>query len=367
VSPSGVYLNLRRFSGNEQFVVKRGADIEEILSGAQPAWAPDSKSIAYIRNKENKANPLPRNQSPMAALVVYSLSTRDEKRLIPDTELGAAIGSPAWSHDGKVLWQLIQDSHGVRLLYRADIKTGIFTRVAENVVGNNSMFAALSSDDKTIYMIDQSPGQVRTCLMVPITSIDVNSGQQRQIVSLPRPRRFILSSDQKTLYSTVCREDANTGDTPRNKAIVSVDLATGVQKQILSLQNPDELTIFDLALSPDGRTLVFTVETGTSAQRNSHSRLYRVGVDGDGYRKLADVPSETGVSWSRNGSILFLEPESWEPINIPSNGNDPEMRSVPRCVNCSLSPDGLRVFKPRGDYFELWALENVSSSLASRK
>src|SRR4030095_2832552 len=101
-------------------------------------------------------------------------------------------------------------------------------------------------------------------------------------------------------------------------------------------------------------------------------QLYRIGVDGDGYRKLADLKSEARMSWSGDGSILFLQQNNPEPISVPRNGNDPEVRSVAGCVPNSsggnvCSPDGLHVIKGRSIYVELSALDNVSSFLAKRQ
>jgi Tol biopolymer transport system component len=253
------------------------------------------------------------------------------------------FGSPVWSHDGKFLLQVIQDSKGIRSLYRVDLKTGEFKQIAGNV---GDEVVALSSYDETIYMTH--PPERGTCPSQSITAIDLSSGRQREIVSLPMRRaRFsdgrapvILSFDEKTLYAGVCGE-----------GIVSVDLATGVQKQILSSQDAVRERGIDLSLSPDERTLAFIVWNADG------SRLYRIGVAGTGYRKLADMNSNARMSWSGDGTILLLEQEKPEPINIPRNGNDPEVRSVQGCVN-GCSPDGLRVVKRRDPYLELWALDN---------
>ncbi len=83
---------------------------------------------------------------------------------------------------------------------------------------------------------------------------------------------------------------------------------------------------------------------------------------------------EAKVSWSVDGSILFLEQNKAESISVPRNGNDPEVRSVAGCVpnssgrQLSRSPDGLHVIKGRGIHtVAAITLDNVSSFLAKRQ
>ena len=161
-----------------------------------------------------------------------------------------------------------------------------------------------------------------------------------------------------------------------------MDLVSGVQKQILSVQtsaqNPagSRLSVEDLSLSPDGRTLAVMVvskvpRSGLLAYDGQ--QIYRVGIDGDGYRRLADSgnPGVSVMSWSNDGSVLYLEGIKPTLMNIPRDGNDPEVRPVhPRCgfwddqINCS--PDGRHMIKESVDYNELWEMDNVPAFLAKR-
>ncbi|HEX5759239.1 MAG TPA: S9 family peptidase [Thermoanaerobaculia bacterium] len=107
--------------------------------------------------------------------------------------------------------------------------------------------------------------------------------------------------------------------------------------------------ISEPALSPDGRSVAFTLRTTDRAANRARFDLWLVGGDGSGLRRLTDHPeNDTGPTWSPDGAALyFLSPRSGssQVWRVPVGGGEPEQVSrLPLDVaGFRLAPDGTRL------------------------
>ncbi len=270
----------------------------ESFVGTRPTWSPDGKSIMFKRHHSGSTDTYD--------LVVRSLESGDERTYL--TNLGTTgNGAAVWFHDGQRIMTGIGRSDGSRVSYQIDLRTGDFKELLGGVGPR-----ALSLDDKTIYLVrpPQTPNLV---------SVDLNTGQERPIFTLPAG------------------------------AMVRV------------------------SLSPDGRMLAILQE---DPQEPKQRRIARAAVDGSNYQEVFSAPAadlrQGNLEWTKDSrGILFdIRKEGdpvWRIIRVPSEGGMPEFtgfESVDAMQSFELSPDGSHISLSRAKRVEeLWTLDNVLSAL----
>jgi Tol biopolymer transport system component len=332
---------------------QRGDDALDTINGLLPAWSPDGKRIAFMRR--------PTPDSIARELLVYTLETRDEKRYVPSSNIGDPVDTPVWLHNGQSILQFVLDPKGERTLYRVDLKSGEFKQIRPAVSTSNFV---VSLDDR-IYVAAPGAAAPGACRMDTILEIDLRSGQQRQLASLPAPDSsslptsdsLVLSPDGKTLYTAACEK----GEGTRQAHLVAVDINTGAQRYVLSLKDPDRIHT-PFVLSPDGMTFVVQIGNADRASITGKFQLSRVGIAGEGYRKIVDLESfARNISWSADGSTVNVLPVRPASITVPARDGHPAVRSISQSEAIRrISPD-----RSRAIYFvsdtrqELWALDNV--------
>jgi dipeptidyl aminopeptidase/acylaminoacyl peptidase len=233
---------------------------------------------------------------------------------------------PIWMPDGSGVLVAVPQANGTQTLYRADLKTGECREAAplgRFVTGGLGLRAAISADARMLYVRGTVTKSWDDVHLDRITTVDLDTGEQREIVKLPPP-----------------------------------------------------YLVDDLALSPDGRTLSFVGMNwdGQKQQAVAHV-LARVDVDGSGYRELTrDVEPAQGamsMKWSADGGAVLLSrvdaSGAIRLMRIPADGGHPELTGVvapPRTV-LDVEPKRLRVaVATPSRSFEIWTLEHLPAALS---
>jgi Tol biopolymer transport system component len=253
-------------------------------------------------------------------LVVRSIETGEARSMLKSMRLA---GSTMWLRDGKTLLQAVRDSANTIHFDRVDVSTGEFKEVLATGATSNSLESALSPDEKTVY---------------------TNTG---------------------------------TGNTNGSRTIAAFDLATGQRREVFTAK--DDGLVPGIALSPDGRTIVFKV---FYPGKRSEKHLCLIGVDGSNFREIyTDTEAGDGtlrpqMAWTRNGrSILFTRAteDGWRLMRIPVEGGTPEFTGLAgkgTNTNINLNPDGSRIAfndSVSASNAELWALDNLMSVLKAER
>jgi Tol biopolymer transport system component len=302
VSPSGTYYYGLRPTPPQIFVAElnpvggppRGgvAKLTENFVGVAPSWSRDGKWIAFKR-------PLSGNTHET---VIHSMESGAEWPIQPE-RMGVAV--PIWYLDGSV-----------------------------QPIMNNT------------FRISMSGGEPR--------KFDATR-------SLGLEARGVLSPDDKLFYRIGNRDSLNNNGP--YEGIEVLDVTTGQRVGFFPV--PGRINSKP-ALSPDGRTLAVRSEKG----------IARIGVDGAGYRELYAIPDplmQVHFAWARDGRSILFTPETGDNgarlMRLPADGGQPEFTgiSAETITNFDLSPDGTRVvYAARSDKWEFWALDNVASAWGGR-
>jgi hypothetical protein len=290
---------------------------------------------------------------------------------------------------------MLQDSNNKESLYRVDLKSGEFKQIVPVVEGRPQALS-LSADDKILYVRTffgpPAAGQGR---MDRVMAIDLSNGQQRNIatvsavdaVGAASAGSLILSPDNKTLYTKACDPPAGLEFPHVCRRIVAVDVSTGQQRTVLTVQDSDQIPqLGGFALSADGHDLaiVSTPKGDVAKSPEGKFHLIRVAVDGSGYRNLYEwdsrgVSFNPNVSWTPNGAAIMLSGSQptddgilrFQAMQVPANGGNP------KAINSAsdnwdgfvLSPDGARaaVSVNEAARHEVWALDNIASYLKTAR
>ena len=165
-------------------------------------------------------------------------------------------------------------------------------------------------------------------------------------------------------------------------------MATGEERLVVTFPGPGlpGRSEPSLTVSPDGATIAIKAWVDDSS---ATGRIITVHSDGSGYRDLHG-PFQGGgwadlLRWTPDGQSLLFSvntgtPGSWRILRIPTTGGTAEADgleaakltgTIPAPMNISsfdISPDGSRIaFSSRNQtIYELWSLDNVLSALSSR-
>jgi Tol biopolymer transport system component len=336
MSTAGAVYYRRFFEGGQSvFIAERttsGARIVRSFDGGGVAWSPDNKTIAFLKGRQGGID-----------LFFRSLATGEERRY---THAGLGQAQLRWLHDSSAVIAMVQP---------------------EGDAGRAG---------GALYLVDATSGSFKRLL-------------GRYSEAYLRHPTSDVSPDDATIYAVV-REYPESPQTPW-KAIVGTDLATGVERRVVTFPGSG---LSDgapgLAVSPDGTVLAILASAGEPAKGGR--RIITVGIDGTNYREQY-VPFVSGatnsvVRWTPDGqSILFLATQPSGDVRlmrIPRNGGQPELadmgssilqsgsgsslwRGIP--LSLDLSPDGSQIAfgALRSSTHELWVLENVGTVLAARR
>jgi Tol biopolymer transport system component len=276
-------------------------------------WSPDGRQLAYISGRG-----------------FHSTAVQGRVLCITDVETGKQrdvplplenLQWPRWSPDGRSILVRAQDREKGAGFYRVDAQTGQATLLAQN-----ARIAVWSADGKSILLTRFPEG------------VPKDGDRIGQIIS-----REAKTGAEKELYREATK--VNTGDA----------------------------LIHDLAVSPDGRNLAFTVLNGQEPKcikivptAGGEARvIYRVPKDDP-------IPEFTGLAWTSDGrELLCVKPKRGEASRaipgerelwaIPVQGGPPRRLGLSGLGlrNPRVAPDGKRIaFTAGANTFEVWVMEN---------
>ncbi len=313
----------------------------------------------------------------MVDVYTASLDVKAGKVVIPPTRAAQRfIGSNRdsdWSPDGGYLAYVsgrgpFATAPGLKVLGIVSLETGKQREVP--LALERAGHPRFSPDGRSVLLNGADRKQREGIYLV-----DVQTGQATLLV--PDGRVAVWSRDGKTIFFTRFPE-ALPKEGDRIGQIIARDLATGAEKEIYreaTNVNTGDGLIYDLAISPDGRSLAFTVVNGKEPKSikvlpiaGGEARvIYRVAKEDP-----QGVPNFSGLEWSADGrELLFIRTAATEanigsPVNrdlwaLPVGGGQPRKLglSMLGLTDPRLHPDGKRIsFTAGGNKAEVWVMEN---------
>jgi len=377
-----------------------GSRETEIVKAAgenrQPVWTPDGAHILFISNrtghwdlwsvavKDGKAaGPETLVHAEIGRIwamgfrggsYIYYYSGPDDLSKTADfvniVDLGASRNSPGsvahaesfvgvwprWSPDGKsIAFKRHRPSaDGFDLVVRS-VDTGDERAYASKLGVSGNSPVTWSHDGKTVVdLIAGAPYRV-----------DLKTGEFVTMPNLPKNTQFNFSPDDNTVYFN---EDFTQRDQEKPARIFATDLGTGQSRDVFTMPEPGWDPFY---VSPDGRTLV-----GSRYEPyETMAHLFRVEVDGTGYRELYNIAMRDfyfNFTLTKDGRWIVLAkrtPEdNWQLLRIPTEGGAPQEMGVkieaPLDGSIHISPDGSRIaFATSKGAEELWTLDNVLAEI----
>ncbi|AEE48717.1 S9 family peptidase [Haliscomenobacter hydrossis] len=297
----------------------------ESISG--PVFAPDGKSIAFVRAVKSKPQvfimPLDGGEawqltdvsygagnprfSPDGRKILFSVSL-NLSSLLADTLLNPSKGVPAWSmekpgfpkneflnRDKKIKPNPDGNLDEIRAYLDKDVedrKAKVFNRL--NFQGEAMVEPEISFNH--LFVIEVKEGAKAT----PLTKGFWSYGQGG------------WSPDGQRIWAVTGKDRTQHPDREQESTIVSMNLNGGDEKTILA-EKDKSFGGYDL--SPDGKTLVAIMSTPNLL---SFSQIVMADASGANLQTVAFDRTANGANWSRDGKYVYL--------TAPSNGGVPVYR-----------------------------------------
>jgi len=278
-------------------------------TNGDPDWSPDGRRLVYVSDRS-----APSTRIGAVVLCIADLESGLRREL--PIRLGY-VARPRWSPDGRSILFRANDEKGRTAFFVADADTG------------------------------------RTTLLV-----------RRQGLS-----RGQWSRDGKTVFVLTTDFQDAVNKTGQASWIVARDVTTGEEKELFRETAPapmGDVQVNDLAVSPDGRLLAFTVVRNKSkavmilpSEGGEPREIFRAGSD-------FQIPNFAGLAWTPDGSAILLlktggdgQQELWA---LPARGGEPRplglgMRGLRMPA---VHPSGRQIaFQAGVGALDMWALENL--------
>ena len=385
--------------------------IEHPADDYGPVWTPDGRRLLFASDRtgtrdlwmvsvaggKSQGSPelVKRNLDMVYPLgltakgsLYYGISTgmMDVYTASLDMHTGQVTGAPAraaqrfigsnrhsaWSPDGRSLAFVsgrgpFATAPGPRVLCILSLETGKLRELPLRF--NLASFPRWLPDGRSILLKGTDPKEG-----TGLYRVDLQSGDARQLIA--RGHLYALRDGKTIVFTRV--DDAIPKDGIRVGRILTRDIDGGPETEIYreatTVQTGDAL-VNDLALSPDGQNLAFTVLNGKEPKSikvipafGGEARVvYRI-TPGD----PQGIPNFSGVEWTRDGKELLFVRSATREVNtgspverdlwsLPVAGGAPRKLglSMAGLADAHLHPDGKRIsFTAGRNQFEIWVLEN---------
>jgi Tol biopolymer transport system component/predicted Ser/Thr protein kinase len=316
LSPDGTQVVFRRFDAaariHELTVAAIDGSGEQVLLRRHhpelidmPAWTPDGKSITFLAG-----NVMRRDSTKLYRM------TGDRLELIPMPRF-RGIGSYAWLPDGsgalvaafereqppQVWFVPTGDTTGRKVTSEVSAYFGV------NATADSQSFSAVRDvTDSNIYTVTLPSGELNA--LTSGVGNWVGGGGVRWL------------SDHEVLYSTIV-DGVNT--------FLAVGTDGGTPRRLVH-----NMTMWDLAVSPDGKRIVFI------SDKNGSNQVWIADSSGANARPLTDRGSSNSPSFTPDGSaVVYVRQDAGQFIwRVPVTGGEPVALTNVPANRPSVSPDG---------------------------
>ncbi len=285
-------------------------------------WSPDGKYLAYISLRG--ISPFAHGQGSRI-ISIRSVKTGEERELSPELSMLSA-GVPSrihlpWSPDGRSFVVSGVDKKGRRGIYQIDAQTGHVTRIVEPR-GWVRQLAWSPDGEAVFYSRDQGAAKISS-----LRVCDLESGREKELYrvgGITQVGSVAVSPDGRQLVFTV------NNLTPGSTALMLMPATGGETRELLRLQEPESIpNVGGLTWTPDGREVIFA--KANESLHEPTTELWRISAEGG-------EPQRLGLAMKGLRNLRF-------------------------------HPDGHRIAFDAGSPFtaEVWVLENFLPTLKAAK
>ncbi len=296
-----------------------------ILGSNMPAtWSPDGESLAFVQEQEGPGGPGGPYDRP---LLVRHLATGSERILAPHIQ----ARNQRWSPNGRFILMngrdvTIEDEDYHGALYRVDVETGEATTLLDVPAATSLWWAGISAvwsrdGESIIYSVFDEGSE-----MGRLVRRDLDSGREHELYRDPllTTRMLAVSPDGRELVFGVRNSAEGSASWISNGGrLLVMDLSDGHVRELHDIREPGEVR--SLQWTPDQSHVLFSRGTG-----DGQTTLWRVPVSGGGAAQM----------WS---------------LDKDQFGAD-----------LHFSPDGRRIaYTTYHQELDVWVMENLGELLAA--